>query len=265
MSIDRHNVIPLLKELLKALLGFNLASINHLICLEPKKFLRACSRAFTASRHVETRQLVPIPEISLSDILGTRRPVIQLSVMGYEDGMLSSEHAMVLLSILVAEAPNEVLEIGTYMGHTTRQMAENLTTATIHTIDLPTSYSIEDDPERNLSKDDFHLISRRIVGREFKGHPCATRIKQHLADTAKWDFYNAGHPTFFFIDGSHTFEYCKNDSEKCFELCGGRGTFLWHDCDNSHPGVVRFVSEWRNQGRDIKRIIGTSIAYWKST
>ena len=97
------------------------------------------------------------------------------------------------------------------------------------------------------------------------GHPCASRIKQHFADTARWDFHEAGQPTFFFIDGTHTYEYCKNDSEKCFELCGGRGVFLWHDCNETHPGVVRFISEWRRQGKDIKRIAGTSIAYWKST
>ena len=178
--------------------------------------------------------------------------------------MLPSEQAMVLLSILVAEAPNEVLEIGTYMGHTTRQMAENLPTATIHTVDLPESFPVERDPEQNLRKDDFHLINRRVVGREFKGHPCATSIIQHFADTAIWDFHDAGQPTLFFIDGSHTYEYCKNDSEKCFQLCGGRGVFLWHDCDDNHSGVVRFITEWRRQGNDIKRIAGTPIAFWKS-
>ncbi len=159
----------------------------------------------------------------------------------------------------------EVLEIGTYMGHTTRQMAENLGTAIIHTVDLPQNFSVERDPEQNFPKEDVDLIARRVVGRDFNGHPCASRIKQHFADTARWDFHEAGQPTFFFIDGTHTYEYCKNDSEKCFELCGGRGVFLWHDCNETHPGVVRFISEWRRQGKDIKRIAGTSIAYWKST
>jgi hypothetical protein len=169
---------------------------------------------------------------------------------------------MVLLSILVAESPREVLEIGTYMGHTTRQMAENLETATIHTVDLPESFSVEQDAQP-YPKDDFHLINRRIVGREFKEHACASRIRQHFADTANWSFTAAGHPTFFFIDASHTYEYCKNDSEKCLALCDGRGVFLWHNCDDGHPGVVRLILEWRRQGRDIRRISGTPIAYWK--
>jgi Methyltransferase domain len=251
-----------MKSLLKVLLGFNAISLIHLVRLKPMRFLGACKRAFSSSR--STSALIKIPEIGLGEILADRKPVIRMSVMRYEDGMLPGDQAMALLSILVAEAPNEVLEIGTYMGHTTRQMAQNLQTAVIHTVDLPEDFSVERDPENNLAKDDFHLITRRIVGREFKGHPCAGRIKQHFADTARWDFRHAGHPTFFFIDGSHTYEYCKNDSEKCFELCGGRGVFLWHDCDDTHPEVVRFVSDWRQQGRDIRRILGTPIAYWKS-
>jgi hypothetical protein len=156
------------------------------------------------------------------------------------------------------------LEIGTFMGHTTRQIAENLSTATVHTVDLPEDFSAEHDPEQSIPKDDFHLIARRIVGREFKAHPCGDRIKQHFADTAKWDFREAGQPTFFFIDGSHTYEYCKSDSERCFELSQGRGVFLWHDCDDAHPGVIRFISEWRQLGRDVRRISGTPIAYWKN-
>ncbi len=253
-----------MKSLLKTLLGFNAIALVHLVRLNPKRFIAACKAAFTSSRGAMPGVSFPIPEIGLGDILADRKPLIRLSVMRYEDGMLPSDQAMALLALLVAEAPGEVLEIGTFMGHTTRQMAENLPAATVHTVDLPEDFSAEHDPEQSIPKDDFHLIARRMVGREFKMHPCENRIKQHFADTAGWDFREAGHPTFFFIDGSHTYEYCKSDSEKCFELCKGAGVFLWHDCDDTHPGVVRFLSEWRQLGRDIRRISGTPLAYWKS-
>ena len=177
--------------------------------------------------------------------------------------MLPSEQAMALLAILVAETPKEILEIGTFMGHTTRQMAESLETAIVHTVDLPASFSPKHDPNQKLPKDDFHLINRRVLlSREFKDRTCANRIIQHFADSG-WDFREAGRPTFYFIDGSHTYEYCKNDSEKCFAFAGEHSVLLWHDCDDSHPGVVRFLSECRRQGMDIKRIAGTPIAYWK--
>jgi hypothetical protein len=178
--------------------------------------------------------------------------------------MLPSREALVIAAIIAAESPKEVLEIGTYMGHTTRLMAENCSQANIHTVDLPLDFDPGADNKSSIPKDDFHLIGRRVVGREFIGLPCASRITQHYADTALWKFEEAGFPGFFFIDGSHTYEYCKNDSEKCYQLCGGKGLFLWHDVDDYHPEVIRFINEWRELGHDIRRIDGTSIGYWKS-
>ena len=253
-----------MKDLIRVLLGVNPISLIHLARFQPIKFVEACKSAFTTAHRPNTGAAIGIPDISLDDILGDRKPVIRLAVTRYEDGMMPMDQAMVVTSILVAESPREVLEIGTYMGYTTRQMAENLETATIHTVDLPEDFSAEHDPEQSIPKDDYHLIAHRIVGREYKARPSASRVRQHLVDTAKWDFREAGKPTFFFIDGSHTYEYCKNDSEKCFELCGGRGVFLWHDCEPKHPGVIRLITEWRQMGRDVRRIAGTPIAYWKN-
>jgi hypothetical protein len=196
-----------------------------------------------------------IPEIEPESIfLGGIHPKIDFYRTSYEDGALPDDQAELLLAILVDKNPKEVLEIGTFFGHTTRRMAEALPGAIIHTVDLPLSYS-------PLDKDDFHLINRRRVGREFHGRACAERIVQHFADTGTWDFREAGAPTFFFIDGSHTYEYVKNDSVKCFELASGCGTFLWHDLDDNHPQVGALLNEWRIAGLNIYRIAGMPLGY----
>jgi len=254
-----------MKQIFKALLGANIISLKHLLTGHPMRFMGAASKAFTAARAWSPNtDASRLPTISLDELLGDRKPRISLNAMRYEEGMLPSRDAFVLLASFAAESPREVLEIGTFMGHTTRLLAENCETATIHTIDLPPDYSAEKDREGGIPKDDFHLIGRRVVGREFLGQECSARIKQHFADTAILDFQEVGSPTFFFIDGSHTYEYCKNDSEKCFELCKGKGVFFWHDVNDLHPGVVRFVNEWRKMGRDIRRVKDTDLGYWKS-
>jgi Methyltransferase domain len=256
---------------LEALQGVNLAALRRGFQEGPRALGRAsraaCMAAQPAADRQETlvhKQMNQIPVVPLDDLLGDRKCEIRLRVMKYEDGMTPRNDALALLSILVAENPSEVLEIGTYMGHTARAMAENLPTATIHTIDLPPDFSAEQDTGDLPPKNDFHLIARRDVGREFKGQPCESRIVQHIGDTAVMDFSRIGRPTFFFIDGSHTYEYCKSDSEKCRSLCPKGGTFLWHDCYKGHPGVIKLMSEWRAQGRNIVRIQGTGLAYWKS-
>ena len=249
----------MIKRLVKFLLGFHAATLINLLQYGPLSFVQACLKAYDVTRG----QLHDIPEITLGEILGDRRPQICMRSIRYEDGILPSEQIMVLLAVAVAEQPKEVLEIGTFMGHTTRALAENLPSATIHTIDLPESFTPEEDRVTDIPKDDLHLIRRRAVGQEYRGAPCEVHIRQHFGDTATWDFAQAGSPTFFFIDGSHTYEYCKSDSEKCFDLTDGPAVFLWHDCDKGHPGVAQFVMEWRRLGRDIRRIVGTPIAYWK--
>jgi hypothetical protein len=260
---------------LEAFQGFNLAALLRGLKEGPRTLGRASWAAYRAARSAANRhqalirrQLNQIPVVHLthssSALLGDRKCQIKLRVMKYEDGMTPYHDAVALLSILVSENPAEVLEIGTHLGHSARAMAENLENATIHTIDLPPDFWVQPASSDSLPKDQFTLTARRIVGREFKGQPCETRIVQHFGDTAVMDFTRFGQPTFFFIDGSHTYEYCRNDSEKCFALCPRGATFLWHDCNEMHPGVVKFILEWRMLGRNIIRIEGTELAYWKS-
>ncbi len=246
----------------KLAMSANLGAARHLL-RSRGMFRRACKKAFDAAEHVESDALAAIPEVALGEIMGSRQVEVRVPVAAYADGMLPYDQALVLASLLVLEQPREVLEIGTFMGHSTKLMAMNLPEARIHTVDLPLDTPLSNETG-TLQKDDFHLIARRVVGKEFRDEPCASRIQQHLVDTAKWDFKDAGAPTFFFIDGSHTYDYAKNDSEKCLALTDGRpATFVWHDCDDTHPGVIQFLLEWRAVGREVRRIWGTPLAYWK--
>jgi hypothetical protein len=250
-----------MKRIVEFCLGFSLAAAIRGIRLGPKEAYRGARRGFSAAAPFATAGL---PEIGLDQILGAARVEVKLNVMSYEDGMMPLYDAIPLLSILVMEQPREVLEIGTFMGHTTRAMADNLKEGIIHTADLPEDFStVAGATQEGIPKDDFHLIAKRVVGREFKGSPVANRIVQHFGDTAEVDFREFGSPSFFFIDGSHTYEYCKNDSEKCLAISKPGSTFLWHDCDAGHPGVVRCLSEWRAAGKDVVRIAGSSLGYWK--
>src|SRR5262249_42235962 len=128
------NQTPGSPSLLRAALGANPAAFIYLVGGKPKSFADACQRAFRAARDEPARSAYDIPTVTLDAILDGRRPQIQLTVAPYEDGMLPTDQLISLLSILVAEHPAEVLEIGTFMGHTTAQMADALPDAVIHTV-----------------------------------------------------------------------------------------------------------------------------------
>lgn len=253
-----------MKEIVKKLFGINLICFKHLVTGHPFRFLNSAQNAFEAvekQKFIQPIDLIPAQDIGT--ILGTKQVEVKVILMKYEDGSLQSYESLVVAAIAKAEKVKTILEIGTFMGSTTLLFAKNCPQADIHTVDLPLTYETE--LNQKSIKDDFHLIKKRDVGRDFRNYEKKVKIKQHFQDTVDWDFRGIGEPDLFFIDGSHTYEHCKNDSEKCFALNKGKGVFIWHDVNQEHPGVVKLINEWRDQGRDITRIQGTSLGYWKNS
>ena len=99
-----------MKKIVKALLGANIISLKHLVTGHPMRFMGAASKAFTAARAWSPNtDAARLPTISLDELLGDRKPRISLNAMRYEEGMLPSRDAFVLLASLAAESPLEVL------------------------------------------------------------------------------------------------------------------------------------------------------------
>ena len=193
-----------------------------------------------------------IPRIALCEIVG--RPMIRIEgAYSYVDGSLPLCDLLALLSVLVDRSPQTVLEIGTFNGYTTRLMALNLPDAEIHTIDLPENFS---DSGAGMQKDDWHLISARRVGSEYRADPSITSVKQHFGDTAEYVFPTA---EIFFIDGSHTYAYVRNDTEKAL-MSSATKVLMWHDCDRTHPDVTRWLVEMIQTGYPVRHIEGTNLA-----
>jgi hypothetical protein len=251
-------------NILRGLLGISAASLIRGLFFGLAEFRSASAATTKLIFPFESARLRSFPVRSLDDILLGHRPPIRVGVEKREVGSLRSDEMVALISLAVTTHPATVLEIGTFMGYTSKALALNLPKSLIHTLDLPLDFNPETGSTRGKPKDDLFLIKGRSLGREFIHTPQASQIRQHLGDSATWNFQDAEGADFFFIDGSHTYDYCKQDSNSCFDLCGGEGTFIWHDCDDDHPGVIKALLEWRAAGRDVVRISGTHFAYWNS-
>jgi hypothetical protein len=211
-----------------------------------------------------------IPEIELRQIVPDAGEVLVDGQFATVDGALAPFELIPLLVIVKHFNPRAVLEIGTYFGSTTRNLALNLPEARIHTVDLPPDFAsgkseakaVSAKDAQELQKDDFHLISGRRLGAAFAQKPEAARIVQHLGDTAAYDFSVITDPiTFFFVDGSHTRDYARSDTLRCMEMAKSPSVMLWHDVNPSHSDVVQWMMEMRNAGLDVQRIRGTSLCY----
>jgi predicted O-methyltransferase YrrM len=108
---------------------------------------------------------------------------------------------------------------------------------------------------------DVNLASKVVSGHRFKNTPEEKVIKQLWGDSAQFDFapfFNS--MDLVFIDGAHSADYVKKDTENALKLIKPEGgIIIWHD---SHLyGVVKYLSPWIKQNNlPVYFIKNTSLA-----
>jgi tRNA A58 N-methylase Trm61 len=197
-----------------------------------------------------------IPQVNVLDICpGTQRwtlqsfPSVGASVSPMECAALAA------LSRLVGA--KRVFEFGTYKGVSTTQLALNVGDGgMIFTLDLP-----EDHPAYTLPIPKPE--ERQIAAEGGKGilipRDLLDRVTFLRSDSAVFDespYF--GSIDLVFVDGAHSYEYVKNDTEKGWRMLRSGGVLAWHDCNAQHRDVVRYIKEC---GFDVKLVAGTALAF----
>jgi hypothetical protein len=167
-----------------------------------------------------------------------------------------------LCHLIAARKPNKILEIGTFKGLTTLNMAINAPSAEVHSLDLPLDAKAS---MTQFDTKDSAIISNR--GKYFyESKPESTRIYQHYGDSANFDFSKIGQGVdFCLVDAAHSYEYVKNDTIKVLPLMTDDSFLLWHDYGRNDFlassedvwGVSKFLHEISFIG--VRIIQGTSL------
>ena len=255
----------------KDILAFSLASVIRTSLggfKEGRKSLEDTYRAvspFSPLKEGAGRKMLErIPVVSLES-LGGMPEQITLDMRYVDvDGATPFRDLIAILALAKNQHPKAALEFGTYFGSTTANLALNLPDTTIHTIDLPEDSTEAAAVIEGRPVDDLHLIRGRKLGKSFRGTPLEQRIVQHQGDTATYDYSVIHDPvTVFLVDGSHTYDYARSDTLRCFALAQGESTFLWHDCDCHCLGVTTWLVEMIQAGLPVVRVRDTSLACMK--
>jgi predicted O-methyltransferase YrrM len=160
-----------------------------------------------------------------------------LQVFPGVEASVSLLESAVIVSLLKRARAKNVFEFGTYKGVSTTQIALNLPEdGRVYTLDLP-----EDHPVylsyADLSSPDGMNIQ---VPEE-----CLHKVTFLKGDSAEFDPKSyAGIMDFVFVDGYHSYEYVKNDTEKGWEMLRPGGIIAWHDCDPTRPEMVRYLKSF---------------------
>jgi predicted O-methyltransferase YrrM len=179
------------------------------------------------------------------------------------DGNTTEYEQRILATLVQAQQPKEILEIGTFNGLSTATMALN-SQARISTIDIEASYIGKlklPIVRKARSYDDVRYIAKEAIGQHYKKRPFADRITQLLCDSALLQKCLKRKFDFIFIDGSHSYEYTRSDTKYALAHVRRGGTILWHDYGKkSWPGVTKVVDDLYTGGQKVRRIPRTSFA-----
>lgn len=149
----------------------------------------------------------------------------------------------------MASAANakRIFEFGTYRGQTTCGLAAVCKDAQIYTLNLPP----DDDPRY-----------APFIGMYIARSPDRDRITQIFSDSRTFDTtpYRES-MDYIFIDGDHSYEGVKNDTEKALQLLKPGGIIVWHDYAAKSPGVLEYLAEF-SQDRPLFRIRKTCLAVY---
>lgn len=137
-----------------------------------------------------------------------------------------------------------IFEFGTYRGRTTYHLTFSNEDAQVTTLNLP--------PERDPSYGKF-------IGQYFKGTEREKFIRQIFADSREFDpTPHIGRYDFVFVDGDHSYDLVKNDTEKALRLLRPGGIIVWHDYAPKSAELVRYFEDFTAQ-RPVFRIKRTCL------
>jgi predicted O-methyltransferase YrrM len=233
----------------------------------------AIALALRRGPHATKQYLAEIYRCSKTDA-GLYLPVVTLDQLISEaaeftvyrpvdcDGSMTITEISSLCHLIAARRPRKILEIGSFQGLTTLNMALNAPDAEVHTLDLPPT---TDPNSTHFKNNDASIISRRGF-LYYLGRAEAVRIYPHYGDTATFDYDEIGGGVdFALIDAAHSYEYVRNDTMKALTLMTDGSVLLWHDYGRNDflaaPedgwGVTRFLHEIADVGVTILQ--GTSL------
>jgi len=160
-----------------------------------------------------------------------------------QEGSVTEFELFMLGTLCQGVRARAVMEIGTYRGRTTCNLAANLA---------------EKGKVYTLNYSDASLANI-VVGEMYRGTPLEGSIELITADSMYFDFSPwYSQIDLMFIDGNHSLSYVQKDSENAFRCVRPGGIIAWHDVDPKHPETtVAALGACEQHGASPRWIDGT--------
>jgi hypothetical protein len=206
-----------------------------------------------------------LPVAPLSSVLGEHVDLNLLGSLG-EPGNVSLLELLVISNLARKARPARAFEIGTFNGRTALNMAANLPAeGHVFTLDLPQTQL--DETKFALAPEEDAFVRKKISGARFAGTELASKITQLYGDSATFDFSpHEGQMGLVFVDGSHAYNYVRQDTCSALKVASENAVILWHDYQQDWPDVITALNELAQTNpalSGLQRIEGTTLVMLK--
>jgi hypothetical protein len=233
-----------------------LAELGRFAAVQGSRALRRepnrCSEVYRSVWYANT---VRLRRLSANEVFpGIENVEVSLlAPLGEVGGNVWVNELVLLAGICRWLKPKHVFEIGTFNGRTTVNVAANSPDdAIVHTLDIPHDHPLF---AQVSGEERFQLHAN--AGALYRNSPFAAKVEQLWSDSAEFDEKPfADQIDLAFIDGSHSYDYVKNDTEKTLRMMRSDGVIIWHDYYPQYPDVARYLEE---HGTSLVHIETTSI------
>ena len=176
-----------------------------------------------------------IENIEIREIVGAEDAVVET--------YLDDRNRGVIATVCRAAEATTFFEIGTNRGRTAWTVARNNPAVQVYTLDLPHKDAV-DSAMFALNESDLNFFRADWDrGDAYRDTAEAERIETLLGDSATFDYtpYH-GRMDVVLVDGAHSYEYVRSDTEHALKMLSERGTILWDDYPGL-PGVYQHLTD----------------------
>lgn len=126
-----------------------------------------------------------------------------------------------------------ILEIGTHLGYTTENIAQNNIHSNIHTIDICRGYNFD------LKYQNSEILERKESGIKIK----SKNVVHEIIDSNSFFKNNQNVFDVILIDGDHSFHQVQKDTENALIHLNKGGILIWHDVYNKDNSCIKCNAE----------------------
>jgi hypothetical protein len=233
----------------------------------PATILSQRYRRWSRARRGVTRgQATRLPQVGWQDLFPAE-PITLAQPQKNQGDVNLAELAVLATAAASVSAGSEIVEIGTFDGRTTLNLAINSSPhLAVFTLDLPPDTA----SKYELAPGERAFVEKPRSGRYFaepepEWAAPAKRITQLFGDSATFDFSgHHGRAGLVFVDGSHAHDYVIADTGTALSLITQKGVVIWHDY-GVWDGVTRALEEIEaSRHLGLRHVRGTSLVVWKS-